>query len=173
MSADVPQLYRALIRARLQSQRCAACGESLEHAAVVSAGEGTTLEEYGLSETSAARVLAATELLSVRCDRCGASNEVGFSLVQRSEARLLSADDLAQWSAKAVDVYRSIVRARLADRSCTACGHSLESAAVTTAGGGTVLPEFDLDDEAAVSIIAWTQCLNVPCPHCGTLVKIG
>jgi hypothetical protein len=34
------------------------------------------------------------------------------------------------------------------------------------------LPEFDLDDEAAVSIIAWTQSLSVPCPRCGTLVTL-
>jgi hypothetical protein len=160
------QLYWVLIRARLRDRVCDRCGASLAKAIVVSAGEGTTLDEHGLSDTSVARLLAATELLTVRCDRCDATCEVGEPLVQRPEARVLVAEDMAQWSAHALEVYRSIVRVRLGDRTCPTCRSPLAEATVERAAGGSTLPEFDLDDDAAVAIVAWTQSLAVRCARC-------
>ena len=172
MSTDAAHVYWSLIRARLGSQACQKCGQPLQGGTVLSAGEGTTLEEYGLSDTSAARLLAATELLTVRCDHCGVEATIGRSLVQRPDMRSPTADDLAQWSPEAAELYRSIVQARLADRVCTACGASLGGCAIETAAGGAILPEFDLDDEAALALIAWTQCLTVRCTACDAAMKI-
>jgi hypothetical protein len=166
VSTGVAKLYWSLIRARLRGHTCA-CGRSLTNATLVSAGEGTTLEEYGLSETSAARLLAATEVLTVRCDHCGITRDVGTALAHSPQETSLTADDLAQWNPRAVESYRSIVTSRLADRVCDTCGGSLRAARVERATGGTTLPEFDLDDDAAVAVIAWTQRLTVHCGQCG------
>jgi len=43
---------------------------------------------------------------------------------------------------------------------------------IETAAGGATLPEFDLDDEAALTLIAWTQRLAVRCQGCGADAKI-
>jgi hypothetical protein len=166
------QAYWSLIRARLRGQVCKTCGQPLRDGTVLAAGEGTTLEEYGLSDTSAARVLAATEVLTVRCEHCGAEVMIGQSLVHRPDMRALTADDLAQWSPEAAELYRSIVRMRLADRLCAACGRSLGESAIEKAGGGAILPEFHLDDEAALALIAWTQRLSVRCTACNAEMTI-
>jgi hypothetical protein len=171
MSTDVAKLYWTLIRARLRDRSCPECKRSFADATLVSAGEGTTLEEYGLSESSAARVLAATELLRVTCDFCGTSSDVGSSLAQSPGLVILSADDRRPWSPHAMEVYRSVVAARLGDRSCTRCGEPLQTASVESAAGGTTLPEFDLDDDAAIAIVAWTQRLSVRC-RCGVALEI-
>ncbi len=168
----VAELYWALIRARLRDVSCKSCGTSLSRAIVVAAGEGTTLDDYGLSDSSTARLLAATEVLTVRCDRCDTTCEVGSSLVHAPEAPIVVARDLAQWSPHALEVYRSIVATRLADRKCTACGSSLSQATVDFAAGGSTLPEFDLDDDGAVAVVAWSQQLAVSCPQCGEVVTI-
>ena len=158
--------YWSLIRARLRGQVCKTCGQPLQDGTVLAAGEGTTLEEYGLSDTSAARLLAATEVLTVRCEHCGTEATIGQSLVHRPEIRTPTADDLAQWNPEAAELYRSIVRMRLADRLCAACGRSLGESAIEKAGGGAILPEFHLEDEAALALIAWTQRLTVRCTAC-------
>jgi hypothetical protein len=172
VATEVARLYRALIRARLRGRACERCGHSLELSSVVTAGEGTTLEEYGLSETAAAHLLAATEILRVQCDRCGATSDVGTPLTPLAETRVLSAEDQAQWSSHAVSVYRAIIHARLQDRVCSSCGGSLQSAKVERAAGGATLPEFGLDEDAAVALIAWMQCLTVRCPQCEGAVDI-
>jgi hypothetical protein len=171
VSTGVAKLYWSLIRARLRGLTCA-CGTSLTNATVVSAGEGTTLDEYGLSETSAARLLAATEVLTVRCDHCGVTHDVGTALEHSARVASLTADDLAQWNPHAIEIYGSIMTSRLADRVCDACGGSLRAATLERATGGTTLPEFDLDDDAAVAIIAWTQRLTVRCSLCDAAMAI-
>ena len=172
MGTDVAKLYWSLIRARVRDRACTGCGRPLEDATLVSAGEGTALDEYGLSDSSAARILAATELLTVTCNHCGASSDIGSSFVHSPRAVILSADDMRQWSPHAAEVYRSIVATRLGDRTCTACGYLLEAASVERAVGGTTLPEFDLDDDAAIAIVAWTQRLTVRCSQCGIAVEV-
>lgn len=172
MATGAGQLYWALIRARLRDRICDRCGASLAEAIVVSAGEGTTLDEHGLSDTSVARLLAATEVLTVRCAGCDATCEVGDPLSHHPEPRVLRADDVAQWSAHALEVYRSIARVRLGDRTCPTCRAPLAEATVERAAGGTTLPEFDLDDDAAVAIVAWTQSLAVRCARCGAVTAI-
>jgi hypothetical protein len=152
---------------------CPTCGQPLQGGTVLSAGEGTTLEEYGLSDSSAAQLLAATEILTVRCGQCGVVATIGRSLVQRSEIRSPTADDLRQWRPAAVELCRSIVRVRLSDRVCPACHGSLRDSTVEKAAGGAIFPEFDLDDDAALTAIAWTQCLTVRCVTCGAETKIG
>jgi hypothetical protein len=79
---------------------------------------------------------------------------------------------LVQWSPHAIEVYRSIVTNRLGDRVCDTCGASFRTAKVERAAGGATLPEFDLDDDAAIAIIAWTQRLSVHCSQCGVSVDI-
>jgi predicted RNA-binding Zn-ribbon protein involved in translation (DUF1610 family) len=172
VSTDVGHAYWSLIRARLRVEVCRTCGQPLQNGTVLAAGEGTTLEEYGLSDTSVARLLAATELLKVRCPHCGAEATIGRSLVHRPNLRTLTADDLAQWSPEAAELYRSIVCLRLEDRLCVACGRSLRESAIEAAAGGAILPEFHLDDEAALTLIAWTQRLTVRCLACGAETKI-
>jgi len=167
VSADVARAYWSLVRARLRDQVCEACGASLSDGVLVSAGDGTTLQEYGLSDTSAAQLLAATEVLTVRCDRCNTEATIGDAPLHRPEVRSLSAGDLAPWNPRAADLYRSIVRMRLADRVCPTCSAPFRDAVIESAAGGAILPEFDLDDEAALSLIAWTQCLKVRCEACG------
>jgi hypothetical protein len=85
---DVSGAYRSLIRARLKDSPCPRCGHSLENATLVAACEGTTLDEYGLSDRSAAAVLAATELLTVQCGQCGGSCDLGVSLASPPEPPL-------------------------------------------------------------------------------------
>jgi hypothetical protein len=172
VAALIPEKYRSLIQARLREHACQACGHSLEQSAVVRAGEGTTLEEYGLSETAAAHLLAATEVLTVVCGQCGSSCELGTPLQLAPEPRRLTANDMADWSRAAKGTYESIIAVRLSDRTCEGCGHSLREARVERAAGGAVLPEFDFDDEAALALIAWTQCLKVRCPHCSRRLAI-
>ena len=167
MAPDVLGLYRSLIRARLSGLRCEGCGRSLEDATILSAGDGTTHDEHRLSESSVARVLAATERLDTRCRQCGRTRQVGIPLVQAAQAPSLSGADLTPWSPNAVAVYRSIVRSRVTERSCPQCHASLADSTVRRAMGGTTLPEHGFDDEIAVSIIAWTQRLTVQCSHCG------
>lgn len=172
MSTDVSQLYWSLIRARLKDHACRVCGASLERATVTSAGDGTALDDYGLSETSAVRLLAATEVLTVECLRCQAVAEIGTPPPPAPVRAAPSVDDLTPWSARALDVYRSILRARLAGRSCRHCGNSLETATVERANEGATLPELDLNDEAAAALIGWTQRVEVRCPQCGGMVVI-
>ena len=130
MSTDISQLYWSLIRARLKDHVCRACGASLEHAIVTSAGDGTALDEYGLSEVSAARLLAATEALTVECLRCQSMAEIGTPPPPAPMRTSPSVDDLTPWSARAIEVYRSILRTRLSGRNCPHCGGSLEAAKV-------------------------------------------
>jgi ribosomal protein L40E len=68
-------LHRSLLDVRLAEQRCQRCGASLRSAAVLGVADGTSLDDLGLSDQAAARVLAATERALVLCRRCGASNE--------------------------------------------------------------------------------------------------
>ncbi len=72
------ELYGALVRARLAETACQACGESLEAAQLVRSDTsvGPELNELGLSDSGAARFLAATDDLIVECSRCGARGVV-------------------------------------------------------------------------------------------------
>ena len=171
MATDLAGLYRSVIQARLSLLKCDSCGHPLEHATILSATNGTTHDEHRLSESSVARLLAATQRLGVRCDHCAATREVGIRLVQAPQVPSLSGVDLTPWSPGAVAVYRSIVRARVSERACPSCQGLLGGAGVSKAMGGTTLPEHRFDDELAVSIIAWTQCLTVHCARCGTDVE--
>jgi hypothetical protein len=171
MSSGVASIYRCLIRARLRERTCEACGRSLESATVVSSAEGTTLEEYGLSETSSLQLLVATELLSVQCEHCSVTCSVGTPLAHLAEARTLTDQDLAEWSPGAVSAYRSVIHSRLEDRTCGGCGSPLQATAIEQATGGSMLPGWDLSDESSAALIAWTQSLTVRCPQCQALTK--
>lgn len=172
MSTGVARVYEALLRTRLRDHACEACGCSLEAAAVVSSADGTTLEEYGLSERSSLEVLAATEYLTVRCEACGATSRVGTPLTQLPEGRTLGAKDLAQWSLGAISAYQSAIRARLENRGCGSCNEPLRSASIELATGGSTLPEWDLGDESVATALAWTHRLSVRCSRCGTVTTV-
>ena len=70
------ELYESLVRARLREQACSNCSVPLEFASVLRVAGGTALDDYGLSEDAVARLLAATQQLSVRCRQCGADLDV-------------------------------------------------------------------------------------------------
>ena len=77
-SSGALDLYRVLVRARLGERKCQDCSASLESASVLQANTrfGTLLNESQLSDTGAARLLAATDDLVVACGQCGARNVV-------------------------------------------------------------------------------------------------
>ena len=77
-SARAVALYRELVRARLSDGRCATCGASLATALLVRSDThvGRELNQIGLSDGGAARYLAATDDLIVKCGPCGAQNVV-------------------------------------------------------------------------------------------------
>ena len=74
-----------------------------------------------------------------------------------------------QWSAEAVDLYRDLIRARLSEGRCTACGASLAAALLvrTNTSVGPELNELGLSDEAAAHYLALTDDLIVECGQCG------
>jgi len=169
---DPAEFYRLLVEERLKDRACRACGHSLEHAALRSRNGGTTLDEFDLSEGSMVQLLAATELLTVVCVQCGASNAVGTPSAGPLKASSLTPTDEAGWSARAMEAYQEIVRARMAEGTCSACRAPLDTGVLESACGGTTLAEFDFDDEAAASILGWTQSLTVRCSRCGARVEI-
>jgi molecular chaperone DnaK len=67
------------------------------------------------------------------------------------------------------DLYRTLVRARLAEQRCHSCGASLDSASVLHAktGLGPLLNEFQLSDAGAARLLAATDDLVVECRQCG------
>jgi hypothetical protein len=77
-SAAAVEHYRELVRARLSDGSCVACGASLAAALLVRTDTrvGPELNEFGLSDEGAARYLAATDSLVVKCARCGAESVV-------------------------------------------------------------------------------------------------
>jgi hypothetical protein len=64
------ELYQNLVRIRMAEHSCPTCGASLEDGLLVARGGGTVLEGFGLSDAAAARLIAYTERLSIRC-ACG------------------------------------------------------------------------------------------------------
>ena len=64
------ELYQKLIRIRMAEHSCPTCGTTLEDGFLVARGGGTALEGFGLSDAAAARLIACTQRLSIRC-ACG------------------------------------------------------------------------------------------------------
>ena len=65
------ELYDSLIRIRMAEHACPTCGTTLENGSLVARGGGAVLEGFGLSDGAAARLIACTERLSIRCSHCG------------------------------------------------------------------------------------------------------
>lgn len=64
-------LYQSLIQARLADQRCSGCGQPLAAGSIVAVWGGTALDDFGLSDSSAAEALAATQAILLKCEGCG------------------------------------------------------------------------------------------------------
>lgn len=73
----------------------------------------------------------------------------------------------------AVDLYRSLLRDRLASSSCSRCGHSLAGAAIEAVEGSAPLGEHQLSDRGLAQLHAATDYLQVHCPGCHSLVDLG
>ena len=73
------------------------------------------------------------------------------------------------WSAEAVELYRDLVRVRLSNLRCPACGASLASAprVDTSTMVGPELNELGLSDKGAARYLAATDDLVVLCGRCG------
>lgn len=71
------------------------------------------------------------------------------------------------WDPQAVELYHSLIRARLSEQACGSCGTSLETGSLVGMGGGSTLEGFGLSDAAAARLLAYTQPLSVLCPQCG------
>jgi hypothetical protein len=73
------------------------------------------------------------------------------------------------WSARAVEHYRELVRARLRNSRCSTCGTSLAASVVvrTDTRVGPELNEFGLSDAGAAVYLAATDALVVTCGQCG------
>ena len=76
------------------------------------------------------------------------------------------------WDPHAVELYRTLVRTRLGEHACRACGGSLEAASLSGVDGGTTLDEYRLSDAAAARLLALTQRLSVTCEQCGARAEI-
>jgi hypothetical protein len=78
------------------------------------------------------------------------------------------------WSVGAMDLYSALIRKRLAELKCRACGASLESASVLRALAfvGTLLDELQLSDEGAARFLAAENDLMVACARCGARAVI-
>ena len=72
------------------------------------------------------------------------------------------------WSVRAVDLYSDLIRARLSEASCNACGVSLAAAVLvrTSTSVGPELNELGLSDEGAARYLAATDDLVVQCGQC-------
>jgi len=172
VTTDWLGLYKSLVRERLGEATCTSCGMSLGHAVMVSTSDGTSHQEHGLCDKSIARLFAATELLEVRCDHCGAPQEVGMRLVRAAQPPSLSGEDVRPWSADAVAAYRKTIQARLAEQRCSRCQAPLVSGRVVEARGGGTVPEQRFDETVVARLIGLMQDLTVECPACGERVKV-
>jgi hypothetical protein len=72
------------------------------------------------------------------------------------------------WSSEAVDLYRELIRARLAGERCSNCAGKLDAATLvrTQTSVGLLLNEYQLGDRAAARLLAQTDGLVVECPRC-------
>jgi hypothetical protein len=70
------EVYRVGIAERLSAACCGGCGAALADSELMAAVGGTSLDDYPLSDESLARLLAATQHLSVRCRDCHEVSEV-------------------------------------------------------------------------------------------------
>jgi hypothetical protein len=133
-SPQAAELYHTLIRARMKENSCGRCGQSLEAASIASVDDGATFDDLGLSDESAVLALAATEHVSVRCARCGFSGDIGTSLLRLPSP--IGVERQAPWDPHAVDLYRSLVGARLREhgtrpvRPPNACGRDATSSSL-------------------------------------------
>ena len=75
-AAGAVHLHRSLIGARLATNHCRSCGNSLAASALLGLRDGTYHDDLKLADEAAARLLAATERVTVECDRCRTVNEV-------------------------------------------------------------------------------------------------
>ena len=73
------------------------------------------------------------------------------------------------WKEGAAELYRALVRARLAETACQACGESLEAAQLVRSDTsvGPELNELALSDAGAARFLAATDDLIVECACCG------
>lgn len=154
----------------MREETCKVCGVSLEAGSVTWAEDGSTFDELGLSEQSAAIALAATEHLLVRCVACGAAGQIGVGILRLPQP--VGTARQTPWDARAVELYRSLIAVRLRNGVCAGCGSSLEHAAVARATGGAGLSEHSLGDEALARLLASTQRLWVHCSRCGYEAEI-
>lgn len=160
-------VYKAALLSRIRGTACPGCGAALSLGAVDLAEDGTSLDEYRLTDDSVARVFAATQHLGLRCGRCGARLALGDPVLRVPERRVLPVGDLQPLAPEAARLYQSRLRERTRKAACPACGRSLESGEVLRALGGTGMDEYELSDLAVAELLAVNQSLLVRCRECG------
>lgn len=172
LSAELVAVYKAALLSRIRGAACPGCGAALSFGAVDLAEDGTSLDEYGLTDESSARVLAATQHLGLACGRCGTRLALGDPVLRVPERRLQPAGGLQPLTPEAAQVYQGRLRERTSKAACQACGRSLESGELLQAVGGTGMDEYDLSDLAVAELLGMNQCLIVRCGECGAETRL-
>ena len=72
----------------------------------------------------------------------------------------------------ALDLYRRLVRERLAHVSCPGCGGELQDAHIVRAGGGAALEGY-LSDQGQARLLAATEHWVVHCRRCFLEAEVG
>jgi hypothetical protein len=172
LSADVVAVYKAALLSRIRGFACPSCGTAFNLGSVKLAQDGTSLDEYRLTDESVARVFAATQHFELACGRCGTHVAVGEPVLRVPERRAPPAGELQPLASEAARVYRSRLRERTRKAACQACGRSLESAEVLWVAGGTGMDDYELSDLAVAELLAVNQCLCVRCGECGAETRV-
>ena len=167
LNADVAATYRAALLLRLQGAVCPSCGAEFNLSSIASAQDGTSLDEYRLTDISIARVIAETQHLALACGQCGARVDLGAPVLRAPERRVPPVGALQPLSPEAALVYRARLRERLRNKACPKCERSLEFSEILRAVGGTGMDDYDLDDHAVAELLAVNQDLFVRCGECG------
>jgi hypothetical protein len=76
------------------------------------------------------------------------------------------------WSSAAVELYRSLIRRRLASVTCVRCSLPLEDGIVRGLVDATSLDEHRLSDTGSIALLVSTERRVVICSHCGSANEV-